>query len=193
MFWLTLRAFHEIIDTMRRLAIATCMITACFGMVISSPVLAQELAQPSDTTVVDNLRTRCDDIQSSLRRLHTSDALLRVNVGQTYNTLSARLMARLNSRLALNRIDSRELVDISGKFDQLRGDFASDYNTYESSFSALLKIDCKQKPVEFYAKLLSTRDARLKLAETVKQMNGSISDYRVAAEKVKAGLSGAGE
>ena len=121
------------------------MITACFGMVISSPTLAQELAQPSDTTVVDNLRTRCDDIQSSLRRLHTSDALLRVNVGQTYNTLSARLMARLNSRLALNRIDSRELVDISGKFDQLRGDFASDYNTYESSFSALLKIDCKQK------------------------------------------------
>ena len=101
--------------------------------------------------------------------------------------------ALLNSRLALNRIDSRELVDISGKFDQLRGEFSSDYNTYESSFSALLKIDCKQKPAEFYAKLLSTRDARLKLADTVKQMNGNISDYRVAAEKVKAGLSGAGD
>ena len=178
---------------MRRFTTAIFVTAACLGMVISPHVLAQELAQPSDTTVVDNLRARCDDIQSSLRRLHTSDALLRVNVGQTYNTLSARLMARLNSRLALNRIDSRELVDISGKFDQLRGEFSSDYNTYESSFSALLKIDCKQKPAEFYAKLLSTRDARLKLADTVKQMNGNISDYRVAAEKVKAGLSGAGD
>ena len=190
---MTPEPFHEIIDTMKRFLAAVCMTAACLGMTVSPHVLAQEIAQPADTTVVDSLQARCDDIQSSLRRLHTSDALLRVNVGQTYNSISARLMARLNSRLALNRIDSSELVDISGKFDQLRGDFASDYNAYESSFSALLKIDCKQKPVEFYAKLLSTRDARLKLAETVKQMNGSISDYRVAAEKVKAGLSGAGE
>jgi hypothetical protein len=99
-------------------------------------------------------------------------------------------MARLNSRLALNRIDSLETVEIANRFDQLRVEFAANYNDYETAMSSLVKIDCKQKPAEFYAQLLTTRDLRLRLAETVKLLNGSISDYRTAVERVKSSLGG---
>lgn len=159
-------------------------------MILSPNVLAQDMIQPAEGTVVDRLVARCDDIRGSLRRLHTSDALLRVNVGQTYNAISARLMARLNSRLALNRIDSLHLVEISSDFDQQRLTFSSTYNQYESSLSSLMKIDCKERPAEFYAKLLTTRDARLALAESVKAMNANISDYRTAVERLQTELSG---
>ena len=99
-------------------------------------------------------------------------------------------MARLNSRLALNRIDSLETVEIANRFDQLRVEFGENYNDYETAMSSLVKIDCKQKPAEFYAQLLTTRDLRLRLAETVKLLNGSISDYRTAVDRVKCGLGG---
>lgn len=175
---------------MKRIIVYGMVLVACFGMIISPNVLAQDMVPQTESTILDNLTSRCDEIHGSLRRLHTSDALLRVNVGQTYNSISARLMARLNSRLALNRIDSRELVEISGNFDQQRSEFSSNYNEYESSLSSLIKIDCKSKPAEFYAQLITTRDLRLRLAETVKSMNASISDYRTAVEKVRTELSG---
>lgn len=175
---------------MKRIIVYGLAMITCFGMATQPNVLAQDMVPQTENTILDNLTSRCDEIHGSLRRLHTSDALLRVNVGQTYNTISARLMARLNSRLALNRIDSRELVEISGNFDQQRSEFSSNYNEYESSLSSLIKIDCKSKPAEFYAQLITTRDLRLRLAETVKSMNASISDYRTAVEKVRTGLSG---
>ena len=174
----------------RRLIIGLLITAAGLGPVFGRVATAQEPIQQTEITVVDNIRGRCDSIQSSLGRLHTSDALLRVNVGQTYNSISVRLMARLNSRLALNRIDSLETVEIANRFDQLRVEFAANYNDYETAMSSLVKIDCKQKPAEFYAQLLTTRDLRLRLAETVKLLNGSISDYRTAVERVKFSLGG---
>ena len=174
----------------RRLIIGLLITVAGLGLVFGRVATAQEPIQQTEITVVDNVRSRCDSLQSSLGRLHTSDALLRVNVGQTYNSISVRLMARLNSRLALNRIDSLETVEIANRFDQLRVEFAANYNDYETAMSSLVKIDCKQKPAEFYAQLLTTRDLRLRLAETVKLLNGSISDYRTAVERVKSGLGG---
>ena len=182
---------QSIIDSAKRRLIIGLLITAAgLGLVFGRVATAQEPIQQTEITVVDNVRSRCDSLQSSLGRLHTSDALLRVNVGQTYNSISVRLMARLNSRLALNRIDSLETVEIANRFDQLRVEFAANYNDYETAMSSLVKIDCKQKPAEFYAQLLTTRDLRLRLAETVKLLNGSISDYRTAVERVKSSLGG---
>ena len=112
----------------RRLIIGLLITAAGLGLVFGRVATAQEPIQQTEITVVDNIRSRCDSIQSSLGRLHTSDALLRVNVGQTYNSISVRLMARLNSRLALNRIDSLETVEIANRFDQLRVEFAANYN-----------------------------------------------------------------
>lgn len=154
---------------------------------VTPPVLAQNLPlAPAGETAIDRLQVRCDDIQVTLRRLHTSDSLLRVNIGQAYNGISARLMARLNSRLALNRIDSTKFVDISAQFDRERATFAAAYTEYETALSALLKANCKNRPTEYYAALLTARDARLKLAESVKSLNTSLHEYQVAIEELQS-------
>lgn len=159
------------------------------ALVATPPVFGQSLPlAPAGETVIDHVQARCDDIQVTLRRLHTTDALLRVNIGQSYNSISARLMARLNSRLALNRIDSTALVDISGRFDRERAEFAAAYTEYETALSSVLKTNCKTRATEYYAGLLAARDARLRLAETVKSLNASLHEYQVAVEALQASM-----
>lgn len=167
---------------------------AVAGMLSSPHVMAQEtMIQSTGETAVDRLQANCDAIHGNLRRLHTNDSLLRVNIGQTYNGISARLMARLNSRLALNRIDSTQFVEISGRFDQQRVEFSDNYNEYESALSNLIKIDCKTKSTEFYAALLIARDSRTKLSTTVESMNDSLREYQVAVEQLQQSMSGEGD
>lgn len=160
------------------------------GLLLTPPVLAQEMIlQPSGETEVDRLQAQCDTIVGTLRRLHTNDALLRVNIGQSYNGMSARFMARLNSRLALNRIDSANFVEISGRFDQERSQFSNNYTEYEAALSGLIRTDCKSRPTEFYAALIRARDARQKLATSVQSMNDSLRDYRLVVEELHQELT----
>lgn len=173
--------------------VRTGVLLSLVGVLLVSPrAIAQEMIlQPLEDTAVSRLQAQCDTIQSTLRRLHTNDSLLRVNIGQSYNSISARLMARLNSRLALNRIESTEFVEISGRFDQERTAFSMNYREYEAALSSLLKIDCKSKASEFYAGLLAARDARTKLSISVRSMNDSLRDYQVAVEDLHQELNGA--
>ena len=188
--YLTLGPFHAIIEEMKRLFYLGIGLTALVNLAIQPQVLAQEMLQSTGDTPVDRLQANCDAIQGVLRRLHTNDSLLRVNIGQTYNGISARLMARLNSRLALNRIDSAKFVEISSKFDQQRNEFGTSYSEYESALSALTKIDCKAKPTEFYAALLMARDERAQLYTAVKSMNDSVREYQVAVEELQQSFLG---
>ena len=139
-------------------------------------------------TNVDRLQERCDTVEATIRRLHTTDSLLRVNTGQVYNDISANLMAKLNGRLAINRKDSTELVEITNQFELARSTFSSSYNDYEKSISSLTKIDCKSHPAEYYAQLLVARDSRHELAISVEGLNSLVSDYRVAVEKLQTYL-----
>lgn len=162
---------------------------ASVGLLISPNVGAQEMTlKSSNDTPVDRIQEKCDIIRPILRRLHTNDALLRVNVGQEYNNISAKLMARLNSRLAINRIDSQRFVEIAAKFDSERTVFSSSYSEYEAQLSSLIKIDCKTDPTYFYAVLISARDARHKLSVSVQSMNDSLSEYRIAVEDLQQEL-----
>lgn len=157
------------------------------AMMIASPAFAQYMPlEPAGDTVMSRLPARCDEIRATLRRLHTSDSLLRVNTGQSYNSISARLMARLNSRLVLNRIDGTKLVDIAAQFDRDRAAFATAYTEYETALSALLKADCKDRATEYYAAILTARDARLRLAEIVQALNASLRAYQVAVEELQS-------
>lgn len=142
-----------------------------------------------NNATITSLQENCDTIKTTLRRIHTNDALLRVNMGQMYSGLSSQFMARLNSRLTLNRINSTELVDITGRFENQRTEFASAYTNYESALSSLIGIDCRSQPVKFYAALLNARDERANLAGTVQSMNGYIRDYQVGVEKMQQSLA----
>ena len=167
-------------------SLAFCLVVA--GFVVSIPLARAQEAIIDSQTSVDRLRVRCDVVQTTIRRLHTTDGLLRVNVGQVYNDISARLMARLNSRLALNRIDSTRLVEITNDFETARMKFSTTYNEYETAVSTLLKIDCNARPTEYYAQLLIARDVRHKLATSVQDLNDLVTDYRVAVEQLQEEL-----
>lgn len=160
------------------------------GLLLSPRVAAQEIILQTGDTPVDRLRANCASVQSTLSRLHTSDTLLRVNTGQRYNDISSRLMARFNSRLAINRIDSTKLVEISSRFEKEIGVFTENYSDYESLLSSMMKVSCKNNPTGFYAKLLSTRDARHKLSVSVDSMNDSINEYRMAVEQLRQDMFG---
>lgn len=166
-----------------KVLIQSVMMALIAALVIPTTAWAQAVL-PSGNTPVDMLQTRCNTILPTLRRLHTSDGLLRVNVSQSYNALSVHLMARLNSRLALHRIDSTQLVEIAQRFETSRQRFSQQYTTYDTAMSHLVKVSCASQPTEFYAALIIARDARHKVSTAVKQLHDDIQAYRVAAEDV---------
>ena len=167
-------------------------ITLVLSLVYTPGAYAQEMDVQTDdsTTIIAQLEDNCDTIKTTLRRIHTNDALLRVNMGQMYSGLSSQFMARLNSRLAINRINSPELVDITGRFEEQRIEFSKNYTSYESAMSDLINTDCRNQPVKFYAALLKARDERANLSISVRAMNSRVSEYQVGVENLQQSLLG---
>lgn len=97
------------------------------------------------------IAANCTSAKTSLQQLHRSDASLRVNRGQLYESISTKLMARLNSRLALNRLDGSELVAAAARYERSFTQFRTNYQAYEEQLSALLRINCKKQPEDFYS------------------------------------------
>lgn len=188
-FGLTVKLKQETIVYMRRVGIYV-VVLALVATLSLETLTHNVLAKPGTETPVDRIRANCNIIQPNLQRIHTSDALMRVNIGQEYNGISVRLMARLNSRLALNRIDGTKFTEIASRFDSEREYFSDNYKEYEASLSSLLKINCNTNPTEFYSGLIVTRDARHKLSVSVKSMNDSLAEYRVAVEELQQEMFG---
>ncbi len=166
------------------------IVVAVLSMLVNPRAFAQEvILQTEPDKRIELLTANCANIQSTISQLRTSDALLRVNIGQAYNGISAQLMSRLNSRLAINRIDSSEFTEITSRFEGERKQFSQNYSDYEGKLSSLAKADCRKNPVNYYAKLSSARDARMQLAVTTKTLEGIMGEYQVAVEKLLYGES----
>lgn len=162
-------------------------------IIASNSVSAQEAgdsAEPTRAVTISKIQHNCSNLMSNLRQIHTSDALLRVNSGQSYNSIATRLMARLNSRLSINRLDGAVLIDTTSKFEKLRTSFVSQYNDYDNSMSELLRIDCQKSPEEFYNRLQVTRKLRSELATTSNKLSDNVIIYRQGVVDLSARLRG---
>lgn len=131
---------------------------------------------------IERIRSNCVNAQTTLGRLHTSDALLRVNRGRLYESIATKLMASLNSRIVANQLDNRTLVDIYTTYEQRLTEFRVNYQTYEQSMSETLRINCENQPVSFYDKVKATSDLRKKVHASVVSLHQSINDYKVGFE-----------
>ena len=171
--------------TGKRIVLAIVSIIVISSVATSQFSLAQEAIPQETLPAVAIIESRCASITADLRQLHTSDSLTRVNAGQAYGRVSLRLMARLNSRLALNRIDSANLVKLSSEFDGAREKFVLDFDAYESALSSLIKIDCRKKPIDFYVQLNNTRELRQKVLATTKLLNQLMSSYGSEVEQLR--------
>lgn len=143
---------------------------------LASVANAQEAAMTSEQQ--DRIRLNCTEIKASVNQLHASDALLRVNRGQVYESLASRLMDRFNARLNSSRLDAKAMETVTTKYRSNLAEFRSHYILYEQKLSAAMKIDCAKEPARFYTTVQQAREYRAKVHEDVQLLHSSVDDYR---------------
>ncbi|HRJ06016.1 MAG TPA: hypothetical protein PK096_00390 [Candidatus Saccharibacteria bacterium] len=173
-------------------------VIASFGFVLIAGNLQTNAAADITQEKITKIRGRCTENLAALNRLHQTDAFLRNDRGNLYRTISDRLMVPLNRRLAANRLDGGQLVNITADFNREYDKFYSTYIDYDNAMSDLLKIDCSKQPVAFYTALLETREKRtelskinLKLKELIRQYGIKFVDFKTNFEKDEATSDGA--
>lgn len=149
-------------------------------------VASAEAEAPMTEAHITRIRNNCVEAQSSLSQLHTSDALLRVNRGQLYESISTKLMAPLNSRIALNKLDGASLVSTTVSYETTLDKFRSDYQRYDETLSKALDINCVNQPVSFYDSVQLARDERKKVHADIVSLQALIERYKANFETFAA-------
>ena len=151
-----------------------------------SPLVSAEGLQPIvlSSAQLALIRANCVSIRSSLQRLHENDALARVNLGREYETISNKLMAPMNSRIALNKLDGVMAAKTTVEFDDDLATFRSSYQRYEESVARTINIDCQERPVDFYQMIEYARMYRAEVRQTVMRMSELIKKYRMQIDTI---------
>lgn len=144
--------------------------------------ISQAQTPPMTEEQIARIRSNCVSAKNSLAQLHTSDGLLRVNRGQLYLSLSSKLMAPFDSRLAGNRFDAKAFVSVTNNYKTAFTTFYNDYIRYEQSLSAVLRIDCVKEPVAFYDGVADARNKRSQVHADVIQLHTYIDEYKVRVD-----------
>src|SRR5687768_4010153 len=132
---------------MKRYLFVMIIFAATIGSILGANAIVKAQAQPMTEAHIARIRANCVEAQSTLTQLHATDALLRVNRGQLYESISTKLMAPFNSRVALNQLDGAKLVSITAMYEQQLAEFRINYQQYEEAMSSLLKLNCVNQPV----------------------------------------------
>lgn len=158
------------------------VVLSVFSVIASSVFLVAAARADDDAPMteahISRIKNYCTEAQSTLTQLHATDALLRVNRGQIYELISTKLMAPLNSRIALNRLDGAALVTVATNYEQQLTSFRTHYQQYEEAMSRTLKINCKNQPVAFYDSVSETRDKRKIVHDDTQTLQTTIQTYK---------------
>lgn len=163
---------------------------ALISFFVSSSAHADDTNIPMTEAHITRIRNNCVQAQSSLTQLHATDALLRVNRGQIYESISTKLMEPFNGRAAVNSLDVTQLISVATLYDQQLTTFRDDYQQYEQTMSKTLKIDCKNQPVEFYDSVTDTRNKRVTVHNDTVNLQTTIQSYKTAFESFTAQFEG---
>ncbi len=127
---------------------------------------------------VELVRQNCQSSLATLTQLHATDALLRVNRGQVYESLLTRMMERFNTRVNANGLDAKAMEAVSTSYERALNTFRRDYQLYEEQLAATLKINCQEEPRAFHFAIESAREKRAKVHEDVKSLHRYVNDYQ---------------
>ena len=164
---------------MKRFVIFSLAAAASLAAVVATQAFVRaEDAPPMTEAHIERIRNNCVEAQSTLSQLHASDALLRVNRGQLYESLSVKLMAPFNSRVALNRMNGSELVATATDYEDQLVDFREKYQAYEEAMSKTLRMNCRNEPVSFYDSVADTREKRAAVHESTLTLHKTIKQYK---------------
>jgi len=167
---------------MKRFLVCLAVFGALLGAVFWHGIAAADDQAPMTEAHITRIRSNCIDAQATLYRLHASDALQRVNQGQLYESISTKLMAPFDSRVALARLDGATLVSLATTYDQQLTAFRTNYQLYEEGMSNLLAMNCTNQPVAFYDAVADVRTKRQAVHDNVVSLQKTIQDYQNAFE-----------
>jgi len=154
------------------------MVALALPFAIAGVVNAQ--STPLSNEQLARIVTNCVSAKNTLNQLHASDALLRVNRGQAYVSISSRLMTRFNNRVETNSYDAKDLTSATQNYDNSYTAFYASYKAYEEQLSLALRIDCTKQPAEFYQAVASARTKRTQVHTDVVRLHQNIDDYSAA-------------
>lgn len=167
---------------MKRFLVCLAVFGAMLGAVFLHGIAMADDQAPMTEAHIARIRSNCIDAQAMLNRLHASDALQRVNQGQLYESISTKLMAPFNSRVALAQLDGVTLVSLAATYDQQLSTFRTNYQIYEEGMSNLLAMNCTNQPVAFYDGVADVRTKRQTVHDNVVALQKTVQDYQNAFE-----------
>lgn len=165
---------------LKRFMIVAAISGALITIGVAGTVSAQQATLTSEQAT--KVRENCGTIKNTLNQLHVSDAYLRVNRGQLYESIATKLMERFNARLQSNDFDPAEFTTITKSYRTTLDSFRTHYRDYERQLSAALDIDCTKKPSEFHAAVDSARTKRTQVHSDIGVLNGYITSYQTSLE-----------
>lgn len=165
----------------RRLATHGIVILASVFVVAFGATAVVRAQSDADMTPdkLELIKSRCSSSQFALQQIEKRDAVSRINRGRAYDQV-LRQVSAFNSRFAYNKISSPDLIQITSDLQSAVDTFRADFDKYDTDLSDAMKVDCKQKPADYYAMILKARDDRSAVGDQVATVTTLIAQYRAA-------------
>lgn len=161
--------------------LATCLLIAVLAAVFP---IAKAFAVDEDMSEqqIVQIRSNCSSVKNTLNQLHNSDALLRVNMGQAYESMLTKMMKKFESRVDSNGYSNKDLSRKSYDYEMALDTFRSNYIKYEQQLSSAIGIDCSKQPVAFYDAVSLARSYRKQVHADVLVLNSYLDQYQAAVD-----------
>lgn len=160
----------------------TVLWLALFANVIVSPFVSA--VEPVDETRLELIRTHCIAAQATMQRVLRSDTVARINRGRSYEEM-VKLLAAFNSRAALNTYDASTLVQATAQFESEFAAFKSTWLVYETTLRDGIRMNCRERPADYYDSLTQVRQRRAELTAHIDRMNQLLDTYDVGFDAIR--------
>lgn len=158
---------------MKRFILVAIILSTAVALAGASASRAESLTDAQ----IESIKANCFTVRNTLNQLHTSDAILRVNIGQRYESMSTKLMGRFNRRVSTNGLQNTSLLQATNDYVSSLNDFRSLYRAYEEHLATATRIDCNSKPSEFYEAIISAQEKRKEVHGAVIKLDGGLKGY----------------
>jgi LPS O-antigen subunit length determinant protein (WzzB/FepE family) len=149
---------------------------AVFAAVLGASAVVSAQTDLS-SELLDTIRSRCSNSQFALQQIEKRDAVSRINRGRAYDQM-LRQVSAMNSRFAYNKVSSPDLIQITTSLQQGVDTFRAGYDRYDTDISDALKVNCKDKPADYYSVIVKARADRTAVGDQVNGINDLMKQYR---------------
>ena len=164
-----------------------------FGFLLAPVATAQTnqgQLKPDNEGIFTHITMDCFHFKLKLSKVHERDGVMRVSLGQAYDSLSSKLITKLNTKIASQNLDGGKLLAHAAAFQKEHAAFIDSYKTYEFAMNHLLKSDCRTQSQQFYLELKTVQSMRQEVHQRVGKLQRIANDYYVAFEAFEASLPG---